>query len=84
MNHSSDEHEWFVQSRSSRDNPYRDYYIWRDGNDGGPPNNYPAFFGGSAWEYDDGTDQWYLHYFADEAARPQLGAPARARARCTT
>ncbi len=64
VNHSSDEHEWFVQSRSSRDNPYREYYIWRDGKDGGPPNNYPAFFGGSAWEYDEGTDQWYLHYFA--------------------
>ncbi len=64
VNHSSDEHEWFVQSRSSRENPYRDHYIWRDGKDGGPPNNYPAFFGGSAWEYDEHTDQWYLHYFA--------------------
>ena len=66
VNHSSDQHEWFVQSRSSRDNPYRDHYIWRDGRDGEPPNNYPAFFGGSAWEYDEVTDQWYLHYFAKE------------------
>lgn len=66
VNHSSDEHEWFVASRSSRDNPYRDFYIWRDGVDGGPPNNYPAFFGGSAWEHDATTDQWYLHYFAPQ------------------
>jgi oligo-1,6-glucosidase len=66
VNHSSDQHEWFVQSRVSRDNPYRDHYIWRDGRDGGPPNNYPAFFGGSAWEYDAATEQWYLHYFAKE------------------
>lgn len=63
VNHTSDEHEWFVESRKSRDNPYRDFYIWRDGKDGGPPNNYPSFFGGSAWEKDETTDQWYLHYF---------------------
>lgn len=66
VNHTSDQHEWFVQSRSSRDNPYRGYYIWRDGVDGGPPNNYPSFFSGSAWEHDPATDQWYLHYFAKE------------------
>ncbi len=65
VNHSSDEHRWFVESRSSRDNPCRDYYIWRDGRaDGGPPNNYPSFFGGSAWQRDDATGQYYLHYFA--------------------
>ena len=64
VNHSSDEHEWFVESRSSRDNPKRDWYVWRDGKDGGPPNNYRSFFGGSAWEHDAATDQWYLHYFA--------------------
>jgi oligo-1,6-glucosidase len=64
VNHSSDEHEWFVQSRSSRDNPLREHYIWRDGVDGGPPNNYPSFFSGSAWELDDTTGQYYLHYFA--------------------
>jgi len=65
VNHTSDEHRWFVESRRSRDNPYRDYYIWRDGKaDGGPPNNYPSFFGGSAWERDETTGQYYLHYFA--------------------
>lgn len=67
VNHTSDEHHWFVESRSSRENPYRDYYIWRDGApDGGPPNNYPSFFGGSAWQYDPTTGQYYLHYFADK------------------
>lgn len=64
VNHSSDEHEWFVSSRGSKDSPHRDWYIWRDGKDGGPPNNYRSFFGGSAWERDEATDQWYLHYFA--------------------
>jgi oligo-1,6-glucosidase len=70
VNHSSDEHAWFVESRKSRDNPYRDYYIWRDGKDGGPPNNYPAFFGGPAWTLDEATGQYYLHYFA--AKQPDL------------
>ena len=64
VNHTSDEHEWFVASRSSADNPYRDFYIWRDGSDGGPPNNYTSFFSGSAWELDEATGQYYLHYFA--------------------
>lgn len=64
VNHSSDEHAWFVESRSSLDNPKRDWYVWRDGKGGGPPNNYRSFFGGSAWEHDETTDQWYLHYFA--------------------
>ena len=64
VNHSSDEHAWFVESRSSLDNPKRDWYVWRDGKNGGPPNNYRSFFGGSAWEHDETTDQWYLHYFA--------------------
>jgi len=66
VNHSSDEHEWFVASRRSRDNPWRDYYIWRDGRNGGPPNNYPSFFGGSAWKKDGATGQYYLHYFAEK------------------
>jgi oligo-1,6-glucosidase len=70
VNHSSDEHAWFVESRKSRDNPYRDYYIWRDGKDGGPPNNYSAFFGGPAWTFDQGSGQYYLHYFA--AKQPDL------------
>ena len=64
VNHSSDEHAWFVESRSSRDNPYRDYYFWREGKDGGAPNNWGSCFGGSAWEYDAGTDMYYLHLFS--------------------
>ena len=64
VNHTSDQHAWFVASRSSPDDPYRDFYIWRDGVDGGPPNNYPSFFSGSAWTFDDSTGQYYLHYFA--------------------
>lgn len=65
VNHSSDEHVWFVESRKSRDNPYRDYYIWRDAKpDGSPPNNHTAFFGGSAWQFDEQSGQYYLHYFA--------------------
>ncbi|WP_176085283.1 alpha-glucosidase [Martelella sp. HB161492] len=63
VNHSSDEHEWFVESRSSRDNPKRDYYIWRDGSKG-VPNNFISYFGGSAWEKDPATGDYYLHYFA--------------------
>ena len=63
LNHTSDQHPWFIESRSSRDNPKRDWYIWRDGKDGGPPNNWYSGFGGSAWEYDPTTDQYYYHYF---------------------
>ena len=63
LNHSSDQHPWFIQSRSSRDNPKRDWYVWRDGNDGGPPNNWYSGFGGSAWEYDPTTAQYYYHFF---------------------
>ncbi|MDO7842909.1 alpha-amylase family glycosyl hydrolase [Sphingomonas immobilis] len=63
-NHSSDRHAWFVESRSSRDNPKRDWYIWRDAApDGGPPNNWISDFGGSSWEWDEGTGQYYLHAF---------------------
>src|SRR6266478_4305663 len=69
-NHTSDEHQWFVESRKSKDNPYRDYYIWRAGKVGDadgklqPPNNYPSYFFGSAWQYDEPTKEYYLHYFA--------------------
>lgn len=63
-NHTSDEHAWFVESRKSKDNPYRDYYIWRDAKDGAEPNNWGACFGGSTWEYDATTDQYYLHCFS--------------------
>lgn len=62
-NHTSDEHRWFTESRKSKDSPYRDYYIWKDGKDGGPPNNWESFFNGSTWEYDEATEQYYLHYF---------------------
>ena len=66
-NHSSDRHPWFVESRSSRDNPKRDWYIWRDAApDGGPPNNWTSDFGGSSWEYDEATGQYYLHAFLKE------------------
>ncbi|WP_423783673.1 glycoside hydrolase family 13 protein [Gibbsiella quercinecans] len=66
VNHTSDEHQWFVESRKAKDNPYRDFYIWRDGHDGKAPNNYPSFFSGSAWTRDAQTGQYYLHYFASK------------------
>lgn len=66
-NHSSDQHVWFQESRSSRDNPKRDWYIWRDAKpDGTPPNNWGSWFGGSAWEWDEPTQQYYLHSFVKE------------------
>ncbi len=66
-NHSSDQHPWFQASRNSRDDPKRDWYIWRDAApDGGPPNNWISDFGGSAWEWDAGTGQYYLHAFLKE------------------
>ena len=64
VNHTSDEHAWFIESRSSRDNDKRDYYFWREGKNGGPPNNWGSFFSGSAWEYDETTDMYYLHQFS--------------------
>mgnify|MGYP000850985732 FL=1 len=67
MNHTSDKHAWFLESRSSRDNPKRDWYIWRDPKpDGSPPNNWQSTFDGPAWEYDAATDQYYYHYFFRE------------------
>ncbi|NGM82759.1 alpha-glucosidase [Paenibacillus sp. 7124] len=64
VNHSSDEHAWFAESRKSKDNPYRDYYIWRPGKDGREPNNWGSFFSGSAWQYDEATDEYFLHLFS--------------------
>ncbi|GGH36928.1 glycoside hydrolase family 13 protein [Paenibacillus segetis] len=64
LNHTSDEHPWFVESRSSRDNPKRDYYIWRDAKNGAEPNNWESMFNGSAWEYDEVTEQYYLHLYS--------------------
>ena len=70
-NHSSSEHPWFIESRQSRDNPKRDWYIWRDpAPDGGPPNNWLSIFGGPAWTYDDATGQYYLHQFVTQ--QPEL------------
>ena len=62
-NHTSDLHPWFVESRSSRDSPKRDWYLWRDGN---PPNNWIAVFGGRAWEWDEATGQSYYHAYLPE------------------
>ena len=71
INHSSDKHPWFVQSRASKTNPYRDFYIWRDGKaDGTPPNNWTSLFGGSAWDKDPNTGQYYYHFFY--AQQPDL------------
>lgn len=70
-NHSSNQHPWFLESRSSKDNPKRDWYIWKDPKpDGSLPNNWISFFGGPAWEFDDQTGQYYLHQFAKE--QPEL------------
>ncbi|MDN5957769.1 MAG: alpha-glucosidase [Lacticaseibacillus paracasei] len=78
VNHTSDEHRWFKVSRQSRANPYRDYYIWRDGSaTGGPPNAMKSTFSGSAWRRDEATGQYYLHLFGDKQpdlnwANPQV------------
>ena len=70
-NHTSDQHPWFVESKSSRNNPKREWYIWRDpARDGAPPNNWLSEFGGSAWEFDPNTNQYYYHTFL--AAQPDL------------
>lgn len=65
INHTSDEHEWFIESRSSKDNPYRDYYIWHEGTSTGKrPNNWESIFSGSVWEYDNNTEEYYMHVFS--------------------
>lgn len=64
VNHTSDEHNWFIESRKSKDNPYRDYYIWREPVNGKEPNNWGSVFGGPAWEYDPQTEMYYLHLFS--------------------
>ncbi len=64
VNHTSDEHKWFIESRQSKDNPYRDYYIWRPGQNGNPPNNWGSFFDDTAWDYDEQTGEYYLHLFS--------------------
>ncbi|KRM89603.1 glycoside hydrolase family 13 protein [Liquorilactobacillus vini] len=77
VNHSSSEHPWFIESRQSKDNPHRDFYIWRDPVNGHEPNNWGSFFSGPAWTYDTKTQQYYLHLFAKEQpdlnwANPQV------------
>lgn len=64
VNHTSDEHPWFIESCSSKNNPYRNFYIWRKGKNGSSLNNWDSFFCGSAWEYDKTTNEYYLHLFA--------------------
>ncbi|XP_033126256.1 oligo-1,6-glucosidase-like [Anneissia japonica] len=64
-NHSSDQHEWFMESRLSKDSPFSDYYIWADGDNGEPPNNWISMYGGSAWTYMSARNQWYLHTFSE-------------------
>lgn len=65
VNHTSDEHEWFIESRSSKENPYRDYYIWHEGDEeGNRPNNWESIFSGSVWEYDEQTEEYYMHVFS--------------------
>lgn len=66
LNHTSHLHQWFIESRSSRAHPRRDWYVWHDGKNNGPPNNWVSPFGGSAWEYDEATDQYYYHFFLKE------------------
>lgn len=65
LNHTSDEHPWFTESRSSKDNPKRDYYIWRAGKNGGYPNNWESYFSGSVWKYDKLTDEYYMHLYSE-------------------
>ena len=64
VNHTSDEHDWFIESKSSQNNNFRDYYIWKEGDKKNPPNNWTSFFGGSAWNKDSISNDYYLHYFS--------------------
>lgn len=76
VNHTSTEHAWFKSALGDKNSPYRDYYIWRDPVDGGVPNNWQSKFGGSAWELDSATSQYYLHLFAREQADLNWENPA--------
>lgn len=66
INHTSDQHKWFLESKKGKDNPYHDYYFWRKGKGKLPPNDWMSNFAGRAWEYDENLDEWYLHLFAKE------------------
>lgn len=80
INHTSDQHEWFVESRKSKDNPYRNFYIWRDGKSGREPNNWGAHFSPSAWTFDALTGQYYLHTFSPQQPDLNWENPAMRRA----
>ena len=76
VNHTSDEHEWFKESRKSKNNPYRDYYYWRPGKGKKrPPNNWDSLFEGRAWEYDKATDEWYMHIFSKKQPDLNMSNP---------
>lgn len=66
VNHTSDQHPWFIEARKSKENPYRDYYIWRDGYKGQVPNDLTSVFNGSAWKFDEESEQYFLHLFTEE------------------
>ncbi len=76
LNHSSDEHPWFQESKKSTTNPYRDFYFWRPGKGSNPPNNWPSFFGGSAWQLDETTGEYYLHLFSKKQPDLNWESPA--------
>ncbi len=76
FNHTSDQHPWFIESRSSRDSPRREWYIWRDGKGRKSPNNWQAVFGGRAWQWDERTSQYYLHLFIKEMPDLNWRSPA--------
>jgi alpha-glucosidase len=84
MNHTSDKHPWFIESESSKTNPKRDWYIWRDGKGPGePPNNWQSIFGHSAWKFDPKTSQWYYHKFYAEQPDLNWRNPAVQRGLCS-
>ena len=76
VNHTSDEHPWFIESRASRSSEKRDWYIWREGKDGRPPNNWGSAFSGSAWEWDEATRMYYLHCFSKKQPDLNWDEPA--------
>ena len=80
VNHSSDEHPWFVSARASKSSPFRDFYIWRDGRDNAEPTNWASFFGGSAWEFNEPTSDYYLHLFSKKQPDLNWENPALRRA----
>ena len=73
LNHTSDEHRWFLEAKKSKDNPYHDYYVWRDGEEGVYPNDMNSVFGGPAWEWVPELGQYYFSSVFSETARSELG-----------